>query len=197
MKIIWIALSMFMVGCTVTKPHVTEYTLSPNVKNQEQKAHSCKTKSLKVGQVFSSNSLMTQKMKYIEVEYRESAFTQSKWARTPNRAISDELVKSIRNSTLFANVSSFKSRAKSDLVLETNVEKFMQYFDEDGEKSYVEVVVTMNLLNAKDSKIVSSFTSSISVDTLSADAKGGVVALNSALSQVLLQTNEWLAKVCK
>ncbi len=197
MKIVWIILIVFLAGCTVTKPHISEYTLAPMLQKQEYISKSCKEKSLKIGQVFSSNSLMSHKMKYITDKYQESVFTQSEWARSPNRLISDELIKGIRSSGLFANVSSFKSRAKTDLLLETHVEKFIQYFEQESEKSYVEVVITLNLINTKKSKSISHATFNSKLDTLSVDAKGGVVALNSALSNVLLKTNDWLEDVCR
>ena len=197
MKIALMFLTLFFSACTVTQPHVSEYRLAPKIQEQEYKAKQCRDKSLKVGQVFSSNVLMSQKMKYIQAEYQESAFTQSEWARTPNKAISDALVKSIRSSALFANTSTYKSRTKTDLLLETDVEKFMQYFEQENEKSYVEVVVTFNLLNTKNSKSLSHSTFSARVDTGGADAQGGVIALNLGLSKVLYETNIWLNGVCR
>ncbi|SFV60833.1 hypothetical protein MNB_SM-4-230 [hydrothermal vent metagenome] len=197
MKIVLMFLTLFMSACTVTQPHVSEYTLAPKIDVLEHMAKQCRLRSLKVGQVFSSNVLMSQKMKYIQSEYQESSFTQSEWARTPNKAISDALVKSVRSSALFANTNTYKSRIKTDLLLETHVEKFMQYFEQENEKSYVEVVLTLNLLSTKDSKSLSYATFSTRVDTESVDAKGGVIALNQALSRVLLETNIWLNGVCK
>ncbi|MDF1878899.1 membrane integrity-associated transporter subunit PqiC [Sulfurimonas sp. SAG-AH-194-C20] len=197
MKIVWIVLAIFLVGCTTTQPHVSKYNLEPKIQKQEYVSTSCKEKSLKVGQVFSSNSLMSQKMNYVQGKYEESSFTQSEWARTPNRAISDALVKSVRASELFANSSTFKSRAKTDLLLETHLETFMQYFEKEAEQSSVVVVMTLNLLNTKDSKSISHATFNVEIETLSADAKGGVVALNNVLSKVLLKTNSWLDGVCK
>lgn len=197
MKTVWIILIIFLAGCTVTKPHISEYTLAPMLQNKDYLSKMCKEKSLKIGQVFSSNSLMSHEMKYITGDYQESVFTQSEWARSPNRLISDELIKGIRSSGLFFNVSSFKSREKTDLLLETHVEKFIQYFDKDSEKSYVEVLITLNLIDIKKSKSISHATFNSKLDTLSIDAKGGVVALNSVLSIVLLKTNDWLEDVCK
>lgn len=196
-KMILIVIAFFFVACTVAKPHVTEYTIAPKIQKQEYTAKLCKEKSLKVGQIFSSNTLMSQKMKYIEQEYKEAAFTQSEWARTPSRAISDALVKSLRSSELFANTSSYKSRSKTDLLLETHLENFIQYFKDDNKKSYVQVTLTFNLLDVKESKSISHKTLNTQVETESIDADGGVVALNKALEKVLLDTNSWLNGVCQ
>ncbi|RUM64567.1 MAG: hypothetical protein DSZ04_02085 [Sulfurimonas sp.] len=197
MKIVLIFLTLFFSACTTIQPHVSEYRLAPNIQEQEYMAKQCRDKSLKVGQVFSSNTLMSQKMKYIQAEYQESVFTQSKWARTPNKAISDALVKSIRSSALFFNTSTYKSRTKADLLLEADVEKFIQYFKQENEKSYVEVVLTFNLLNTNNSKSLSHSTFTAKIDAGSLDAKGGVIALNLGLSRVLYETNIWLNGVCK
>ncbi len=197
MKIVLIFLTLFFSACTTTQPHVSEYRLAPNIQEQEYMAKQCRDKSLKVGQVFSSNTLMSQKMKYNQTEYQESVFTQSKWARTPNKAISDALVKSIRSSALFSNTSTYKSRTKADLLLEADIEKFIQYFEQENEKSYVEVVLTFNLLNTNNSKSLSHSTFTAKIDVGSVDAKGGVIALNLGLSKVLYETNIWLNGVCK
>lgn len=197
MKIIWIVFIFLLAGCTVTQPHITEYTLAPLIDKQEYSAIACREKTLKVGQVFSSKALMSQNMKYTQEKYNESVFNQSAWARTPNRAISDSLVKSIRASELFLNVSSFKSRVKTDLLLETHVEELMQYFNVQEEKSYVALVFTFNLMERKSLKSVAHKTFSIKVDATSMDAKAGVIALNSALSEIFIKTNIWLNGVCK
>lgn len=196
-KMILIAVALFFTACTVAKPHVTEYTIAPKIQEQEYLAKSCREKSLKVGQIFSSNSLMLQKMKYIEGEYKEAEFTQSKWARTPNRAISDALVKSIRANNLFESVSSYKSRSKTDLLLETTLESFIQYFKDENKKSYVEIRLALNLINTKESKSIAHETFNVRVDTKSLDAQGGAIALNRALVEVLLNTNNWLDGVCR
>lgn len=197
MKLVWIVSIAFLSACTVTQPHIAEFVLSPKIVPKIYEAKKCQKQSIKVGQVFSANSMLTKKMKYIQSEYEESTFTQSQWARTPNRAISDELLKSIRSSGLFKDVSSFKSRAKTDLLLETHVENFMQYFLDENKSSYVEVVLNLNILEVKSGKSIAHTTVNIRVNSDSVDAKGGVIALNKALGEALLKTNEWLAGVCK
>lgn len=197
MKVIFIAIVLFFAGCTVTQPYVTAYRITPNVKQKEYRATSCKHKSLKIGQLFSSNSLMSRDMRYVEGRFKEFTFTQSQWASNPNKAISAQLVKSIRDTKLFANVSSYKSRSRADLLLETNVEKFMQYFTQESKKSYVKVVLNLNLLDVQSGKSIANITVEKKLDEMNADAQSGVIALNRGLGDTLFQTNEWLASVCK
>jgi len=196
MKNVWILLIVLFTGCTSTLPHITEYRIEPQMQAVTLQTPSCQ-KSLKVGQVFSANSLLSQKMHYTQDGYKEAIYTESAWAQNPNKAISAQLVRSIRDAKLFGSVSSFKSRAHSQLYLETTVEKFMQHFSKDHKKSYVELVFSLNLIDTKSSKSLGTTLISKKLDVATMDANGGVMALNTALLDVLLETNVWLKGVCK
>jgi len=197
MKIALIMSTLFFIGCTTTQPHMAEYVLAPKIEKRNYESKKCHDRSIKIGQVFSAKALRTKKMKYIQDELQEDTFTQSQWSRTPSHAISDALLISIRSSGLFEDVSSFRSKAKTDLLLETHVEKFIQYFEDTNEKSYVEVVMTLNLLETKSAKSIGHTTVSTKVQSSSVDAKGGVVALNKALQKSLLEVNSWLNGACQ
>jgi len=184
-------------GCSVTHAPIAEYRIAPTTHILPLNAQMCKDKSLKVAQVFSSTSLMSQKMKYAQDDYKEFSFSESEWAASPNKAITKELVKSVRGSELFSNVTSFKSRSRSDLILETSVEDFIQYFSANNEKSYVNVVMSMALIDAKSSKSIETKTFTKKVDVEFINAYGGVDALNSALGSVLLEHSKWLESICK
>lgn len=184
-------------GCTTTLPHATEYRIEPKIQTVELQAAQCQKKSLKVGQVFSANALLSSKMHYTQDGYKEAMYSESAWAQNPNKAISAQLFSSIRASHLFSSVSSFKSRAHTELYLETTVEKFIQNFSKDHKKSYVEVVFSLNLIDTKSSKSLGTTLISKKLDVETMDANGGVIALNAALSDVLLETNIWLQGVCK
>ena len=197
MKYLWMSLFMLMSGCTVTQPYIVEYKISPKITNEKSSAKMCKNKSLKIAQVFGSSSLMSHSMKYSKNEYEEHSFTESKWATTPAVAINESIVQSIRSKNIFSNVSSFKSRSRSDFILESDVEEFMQYFSDENNNSFVKVSITMSLIDAKNSQVVKSkkFTKKMNVENI--NAKSGVQELNIALQKVLDQSNEWLEGICK
>lgn len=136
-------------------------------------------------------------MKYAQENYKEFSFSESEWADAPNKAITKELVKSVRATELFSNVTCFKSRSKSEMILETSVEDFMQYFSDDNSKSYVNVVMTTSLIDTRTSKSIQTktFEKKLEVETLS--AQGGVDTLNSAFAIVLEEHSLWLESVCK
>jgi len=198
MKILVIILvTYFLSGCTTVRPHISEYRINPNLQTKDLKNGTCSSQSLKIAQAFSSSALMSKNMNYLLGEFKQESYTQSQWSESPNRAITSELVKMLQNSQLFKNVQIYKSRTKSHLLLETNIEDFMQYYSADEKRSYVNVQVNLTLIDTQTNKVVTSksFSNKLKVDTLSAD--GGVKALNSALQNVLLEQREWLSEVCK
>jgi cholesterol transport system auxiliary component len=188
---------LFITGCSVTVPHVLEYRINPEIIKTETQASQCKDKTIKISQVFTSNSLMTKSMQYAGNRYKVFEFTQSEWASTPNKAITESLIKSVRNSSNFSMVSGYRSRTRTDLVLETNVDSFIQYFSNDDNSSYVDVSLSFTLVNARTGEPLSSKIIDKKLPTESADALGGVTALNTALSDVLNQVNIWLNGSCK
>lgn len=195
-KIIVIFILIFS-ACSVTVPHIAEYRITSDIKIVPSKAKECKTKSLKVMQSFSSSALMSKEMRYRQSSYKEFSFTESKWAQSPNRAINSEIINSLRASELFESVSSYKSRGRSDLVLESSIESFVQTFDANSSESFVNVVIYMTLIESKSSKIISSKRMSKTLKVRQLNAEGGVSALSHALESTLLETREWLNGVCK
>jgi len=197
MKNLLLLTFLIFTGCSVTNAPITEYRIAPQVKSIDYSSSLCKDKSLKVAQVFSLSSLRSKKMNYALHDYQEFSFTESEWAISPNKSITKAIVKSVRASDIFSNVTSFKSRSSSDMILETSVEDFMQYFTNRDEKSYVNVVMSMTLIDAKSSKSVATKTFTKRVDVKSMNAYGGVNALNTALETILQEQNVWLESNCK
>ncbi len=198
MKYIFLAIFVLMVsGCSTTQPPVTEYRINATLSEQKRDVRGCLDKSIKVAQAFSSSSLMSQDMNYGLGKSKQYVYSQSQWADVPNRALTSEIVKLLREIKLFKNIQIAKSRSKSNLILETYIEDFKQYFNDDSSSSYANVVVSLGILDAKSNKIVASKTFQSKVDVKSLDAGGGVEALNEALSQVLGQSAEWFEDVCK
>jgi len=197
-KIIGAIFMMFVVaGCTVVKPHIAEYRIHPSLHPSSAQKGQCSEKSLKVAKAFSSNALMSVDMNYAIGKYKSDVFTQSQWAQTPNRAITAQTLKMLQDTKLFKTVQISKSRSKNGLILETNIEDFMQYFSVEKNHSTAKVVINSTLVDAKTNRVLESKTFSKSVEVKSINAEGGVIALNAALSEVLTMQREWLGEVCK
>lgn len=184
-------------GCAKVVPAVSEYRINQNTYNIQSTSHGCKEKSLKVGQAFSETSLMNLDIMYGIGEQTQYRYTQSKWAQTPNAAITSEIVRFLQKADIFASVSVPKSRVKSDYILETNIEDFMQYFSADEKSSVVKASLTFSLLDTKDNSVVATKSLAIELPSKTLDAEGGAIALNEALKTLLEQSGVWLDESCR
>ena len=197
MKRVYLVLALLLfAGCSTTLPPITAYTIDPTM-HESKSSTVCTGKTLRVGKVFTSQNLMLKQMKYASDDYKQFTYTESKWANTPNKAISSALLRSIRDAKIFDSVSSYRSHARDDLLLETNVYSFIQYYSEENKKSYVDVTFSLSLVDMKKAKALHSIVIKKTVESKTPDAEGGVIALNKALESVLEETNEWLSESCK
>jgi len=186
---------LFISGCGIRTAPITEYKINTKIQKLDLQKNKMIDKSLKVSQAFSSNSLMSLKMNYIQDSSKEYTFTQSQWSQSPNKALTLQMVKLLRSTGLFKSVQVFKSRSKSDLVLEICVEDFMQYFDKDLTSSYVNIEMTLTLIDTKDNSIIASKTFYSKLKSRTLDAEGGVEALNMALENILLSSAKWFEEI--
>ena len=197
MKKILILLSIVLLsGCVTTKPSITEYRVVAKTSKAQSVVDGCKEKSLKIAQAFSSSSLMSLKMDYVQEESKIFSYSQAHWNESPNHSVTKEILKKIRDSKLFKNVQISRSRSKNSWILETNIEDFLQYYSEGLKDSFAKVIISLTLIDSKTNSVVATKTFSSKVNTNSLDAEGGVEALNRALSDVLTQNIEWLNGVC-
>lgn len=198
MRAILIILALFFLsGCTTMKPSIAQYSIVIDDLNTKSSALGCKEKSLKISNTFSSSSLASHTMEYMESDNRVFAYTQSQWQESPRDMVESALLKGIRESELFNSVHPSKSRIKSTLMLETNIEEFMQFFSEDLKESHVKVILNLSLIDAKTNSVLRSETFRSRVETKSLDAKGGTEAFRSSLSEIISQNIEWLDGACR
>ena len=199
MRYLLISLVVFLFsGClSTTVPPKAEFRLNPEISHTNLSAIGCKDKSLKVAQAFSSSELMSQSMSYAQGGIKQYTYSKSQWSSTPNRAITAEFLKLIRDSKLFKSVQVSKSRSKNDFILEINIEDFMQYFCEKALTSHSKVLISLTLINSKTNKVIATqtFTAGFPIENL--NANGGVEGLNKALSSVLSQSSIWFDEVCR
>ncbi|EHP29126.1 hypothetical protein SMGD1_0599 [Sulfurimonas gotlandica GD1] len=192
-----VILVFLLSGCSTTKPAVTEYKLSLKTLKHSTDSKGCIDKSLKVSQAFSSSSLMSLQMNYVLDGHKIYAFSQAQWNNSPNQEVSSQVVKALRDSKLFKNVQNSKSRSRGDLILEINIEDFMQYYSKDLDKSDASVGISLTLIDSISSEVISTKTFSAKKETSSPDASGGVKGLDAALTNVLEQGLDFLNEVCK
>lgn len=192
-----VLLAFLVGGCSTATSPIVEYKLTPEYNIELFKVEGCKENSLKIAKVFTQKSLESSDMNYMIGKNKQYKFTQSIWTQSLDKAVGDELLNYLRGAKIFKSVQLFKSRSKSEYLLETNVETFIQHFSEDEKKSYVEVVITLTLLDVKKDTLIDSHSFSSKVESNSIDAEGGVDALGIALGNVLTQSGSWLSGVCR
>lgn len=194
---LYMAALLLFWGCTTLKPTVAEYMMSVKEDVAKSNAQGCRKKSLKVAQAFSSASLLSLQMEYAEANDKVFVYSQSQWQESPNSFITSELFESIRDFELFGSVNTFGSRVKTDLVLETNIEEFMQFYTQDMSSSYVNVLISLTLIDTKTSTVIATKTFRSKVKTKTADALGGVEAYREALAEIVTNKRVWLEEICR
>ncbi|MEA2092287.1 MAG: hypothetical protein U9O83_07985, partial [Campylobacterota bacterium] len=106
-KLTFIMLFLFLLsGCSTIKPPVTEYKIALKTPLSNSSSKGCQDKSLKVSQAFSSSSLMSLQMNYVQGESKIYAYSQAQWNNSPNQEVSSQIVKTLRESKLFKNTQS-------------------------------------------------------------------------------------------
>lgn len=198
MRFILVIFLVFMFfGCATKLPIATKYKIDSETEIQKIQNSKCSKESLKVLQSFSSSMLMSKKMYYVEDGNKIYPYAEALWANTPNRIVSNELFKMLRESNLFNAVIDSKSRTNTSWVLESKVEDFMQYYENNLSSSYVKVTVDLTLIDSKTLQVVATkvFKSKIKVRTL--NAEGGVEAFNIALIEILNDSSLWMVKQCQ
>lgn len=199
MKITYILVGfLFMFsGCSTAIPKVTKYKISPDIKIVKEESSSCRSKSVKVSSAFTSTSLMSKDMSYVQGSSKVFEYSESAWLNNPNRSVSRELIKMLRETELFKSVQESKSRSKADLIIESTLEEFMQYYSNDLDESYAFVQINFSIIDSKTNEVISEKTISSKIKTETLNAQGGVEALNEALRDVLNNSAKWFSKVCK
>lgn len=197
-KIVFLTLMvLFISGCSTQEPAITEYRIHTKIPTKEHLLGSCSEKSIKVAQAFSINSLMSSKINYAQGSTKQFSYSQSQWAKTPNIAITQEIVKLLKSTKHFKSVQVAKSRSRNSLILEIYIEEFMQYFNDDLSKSYANVRVGLSLIDTTTNNVIASNSFKSQVDAKTQNAIGGVVALNNGLENVLVEASSWIGDICK
>ncbi len=193
---VWIIIAVAMSGCSIVKtvPSKSEYRLvTPEV---VQKHHSaCHQSTLKLEPVQSANTFLNRQIYYVTNDIEEHHYTQSLWAQSPNSMIEQLIKQVLIESNMFASVLDYRSNADTTWRYEVRLLDFMQYFEHDM-SSYVKVSMDFVLIKNIGRQVVASKHIEMTLPTQSADARGGVQALNRLLSRILAKSNAWLETQC-
>lgn len=196
MKVFGLFFVLIFGGCSVKVPSVTNYTINTNVKIK-QNVDGCKRSSIKISKAFAPNYLSMKDIFYVVDGKRQLKYNEAMWAISPKEMVTTEFEKMLKSSSFYGAVIDYKSRARADFIVEINIDDFMQYYNKELDKSYVVVTLSLNLIKSASSKVVLSKTFMYKVDSKELDVDGGVDALKTALSKVLIQIEDEFVKRCR
>ena len=191
-------LSVFF-GCASKVPIATKYKMSVNTqeKSLSMKNSQCSSQSLKVMQTFSSSMLMSSDMYYVLDSNKVFPYSESQWAIPPNKMVSTKIYEMLRDINLFKTVQSSKSRTYTTWLVESKLEDFMQYYENNNKESYVKISINLTIIDNVSSKVLASKVFKVKVKVKTMNAEGGVRALDEALHKILAQSASWFVEECK
>ena len=183
-------------GCATKTPPVQKYTIetAPNIK--AVKNSTCKTKTLKILEPYSSDEYLLNELHYVVGENEQNRYNYSAWSVPLVNKIYILLLGSLRKARIYKTVLPFSSVASSDEVLEVEIDNAKQYYNKELTSSYVVVDITLSLIDKKTYTIKSQKRFYKKVATMSLDAKGGVEALSKAFDELLVEMIKWSKEQC-
>lgn len=200
MKIVLFTLLVLLLGgCSLqTKvPTSTQYRLDIAPDRGSYKSFTCKDNLLQLKNISTYNVIQDRSIYYQVGEYKLFAYSQSNWEEVPYKTIQNDLISALRDTQIFKDVMTNRSVAKSQYVLEYDVQDFVQHYTEDLNSSYVSVKIHFSLLENNSSKLLYSTTIDKKITTDSNDALGGVKALREALKSIMQDASLWLDERCQ
>jgi len=187
---------VFFTACSVKTPPLEKYTLNPKLTIPKTKNNTCKDKSIKIIQPFSSNIYVINEIKYVVNNLEENSYNNSSWSISISDTFYFNILKALRKSEVFKNVENYATVSVSDYILEVEISDFKQYFSKDLKKSYIVADVTFNLVDKKSLKTISQKRFYKKIPSKTNDVKGGVEALNKALDDILKEMIVWIEGRC-
>jgi cholesterol transport system auxiliary component len=190
--IIGILTILTFAGCSSKNSHAIDiYTLKYHDAPNQNHSLSSSEKTLKITPPKSTKEIRKNKILYAKTVQQREAYAHSRWSDIPNHMIEQFLVTLLNQKGLFKAVIPSTSMAKSDWILESNIEDFYQSFNKDNQ-SFGVIKIRFFLINQKDKKVISKRYFSVKAPAPTLDAKGGVKALNNALEEIGNQLINWL-----
>jgi len=196
-KIIMLSLGLLLSACSSPRPAAQEYIVAPELQVSQTQQSKYTNATVKVENIYAYNNLQSRHMYYVEDNLKKFYYTKSQWALSPKSMIHQEVMKMLTQTKAFGFVQTPKSKVEAAFVLETKVNDFTQYFENNDSKSYAVVSITFTLVNAKKHNIVASKTFSSKVQTQKLNAVGGVYALSTALSNVMHDASVWIVEISR
>ncbi len=132
----------------------------------------------------------TPRMVYLTRRYELEYYAKNQWAETPARMFAPLLVQALSRNGAWRAVIPLPSSVRGDYRLDSHGLSVQQEFLQ--RPSRVRLMVRTQLVDLKESRIMSTRTFEAVEDAPTEDAYGGVLAANRAVAAILDQVASWL-----
>lgn len=137
----------------------------------------------------------TRKMAYKQASHSLAYFSRNQWVTTPSEMLLPLLVQTLQQSQYFKAVVASPYWDGADLRLDTELVALQQEFQEDI--SFVRVIIHARLIAVSQRRILATQQFTARVVAPTADPKGGVIAANQAVSQILSELTQFVIQAVK
>lgn len=192
MKTVYLSslLALLFAGCTSLRPTIHEYTILPSYTVSSEVSKPLNA-TLKLSSTKSIASLSSTQLYYLKESTRMDAYLYSRWSDAPSHMIDRAIYSSLQNQHLFETLIPATSSATADLTLESDLHAFYHRFlDDTHSEGFMDI--TYRLIDTKTKRPIASKRFVIIQPSPSADAQGGVSALNSATHTLSDQCTAWI-----
>ena len=186
-------LVMTVTGCLSPRTDSSEihtYQLSLDGWSSETRPGKLDGPVMLVSQPEAEPGFETQRMVYIKRPYELEYYAVNQWADTPVRMFTPLMVQALNQNDAWRAVIPLPSSIRGDYRLDTHGFLLQQEFLQ--QPSRVRVVVRMQLVDLKESTILSTRVFEVVENATSENPYGGVQAANRAVAALLDQIASWL-----
>jgi cholesterol transport system auxiliary component len=182
-----------MTGCLSPRTNSSEihtYQLSLDGGPSEARPSKLDGSVLLVSQPQAEPGFETQRMVYVKRPYELEYYAVNQWADTPVRMFTPLMVQALNQDPTWRAVIPLPSSIRGDYRLDTHGFLIQQEFFQPP--SQVRVMVQAQLVDLKESTILSMRAFEVVENAASENPYGGVQAANRALAGLLDQLSSWL-----
>ena len=186
-------LVMTVTGCLSPRTDSSEihtYQLSLDGWSSETRPGKLDGPVMLVSQPQAEPGFETQRMVYIKRPYELEYYAVNQWADTPVRMFTPLMVQALNQNDAWRAVIPLPSSIRGDYRLDMHGFLLQQEFLQ--QPSRVRVVVRMQLVDLKESTILSTRIFEVVENATSENPYGGVQAANRAVAGLLDQIGSWL-----
>ena len=182
-----------MTGCLSPRTNSSEiHTYQLSLDGGPNEAHPGKPDGpvLLVSQPQAEPGFETERMVYVKRPYELEYYAVNRWADTPVRMFTPLMVQALNQDPVWRAVISQPSSIRGDYCLDTHGFLIQQEFFQSP--SRVRVMVRAQLVDLKESTILSTRALEVVENATSENPYGGVQAANRAVAGLLEQIRSWL-----